>query len=159
MNKRKYKVYLDTSVLSHLWQLDAPEKMHETLALWEEFKKDRFDIYLSQITIEELNGCTDEKREKIGKYLNEIKYTNLSLSAESISIAKQIIELGILKEKSRDDANHIGIAVVNDMDYVVSWNFKHMVNIKTVNGVRAITNLRGYRGIDLVAPTYFLGEE
>ena len=42
MNERKLKVYLDTSVVSHLWQIDAPEKMKETLALWEEFKKDKF---------------------------------------------------------------------------------------------------------------------
>ena len=42
MNERKLKVYLDTSVVSHLWQIDAPEKMQETLALWEEFKKDKF---------------------------------------------------------------------------------------------------------------------
>ena len=41
--------------------MDAPEKMNETLALWEEFKKDRFDIYLSQITIEEINECNEEK--------------------------------------------------------------------------------------------------
>ena len=42
MNEKKLKVYLDTSVVSHLWQIDAPEKMKETLALWEEFKKDKF---------------------------------------------------------------------------------------------------------------------
>ena len=159
MNIRKLKVYLDTTVLSHLWQLDAPEKMHETLNLWTEFMKDRFDIYLSQLTIEEVDRCTEEKREKLSNYLKEIKFTNLSLSEESLSIGKQIIELGILKEKSRDDANHIGVAVANNLDYIISWNFKHMVNIKTVNGVRAITNLRGYNDINLVAPTYFLGEE
>ena len=159
MNERKLKVYLDTSVVSHLWQIDAPEKMQETLALWEEFKKDKFDIYLSQVTIEEVNECTEEKKQKLSKYLNEIKFTNLSLSDESISIGRQIIDLGILKEKNRDDANHIGVAVANGMDYVISWNFKHMINIKTVNGVRAITNLRNYKPIDLVTPTYFLGEE
>ena len=81
------------------------------------------------------------------------------MSDEAISIGKQIIELGILKEKSRDDANHIGIAIANDMDYIISWNFKHMVNVRTVNGVRAITNLRGYNDIDLVTPTYFLWED
>ncbi len=159
MNNRKLKVYLDTTVVSHLWQLDVPEKMNETLGLWEEFKKNRFDIYLSQLTLEEVDKCTEEKREKLAKHLEEITFTNLSLTDESISIGKQIIELGILKEKSRDDANHIGVAVANNLDYIISWNFKHMVNIKTVNGVRAITNLRGYKDIDLVTPTYFLGEE
>ena len=159
MNGRKIKVYLDTSVVSHLWQLDALEKMQETLALWEEFKKNKFDIYLSDLTIDESNECSEEKRNKLFNYLKQIKYTRLSITSVSADIASQIINLGILKEKSRDDANHIGIAVANELDYIVSWNFKHMVNIKTVNGVRAITNLRGYKDIDLVTPTYFLGEE
>ena len=53
----------------------------------------------------------------------------------------------------------MGIAVANELDYIISWNFKYMINVKTVNGVRAITNLRGYKNIDLVTPTYFLGEE
>lgn len=155
----KLKVYLDTSVISHLWQLDAPEKMQETLALWERFKSGRFDVYISQVTIEEMNECSEEKKQKLGNYLNEIKYTILNLSETAIGIGQQIIELEILKEKSRDDANHIGIAVANQLDYIISWNFKHMVNVKTVNGVRAITSLRNYKSIDLVAPTYFLEEE
>lgn len=105
------------------------------------------------------NECSEEKKQKLGNYLNEIKYTILNLSEIAISIGQQIIELGILKEKSRDDSNHIGIAVANQLDYIISWNFKHMVNVKTVNGVRAITSLRNYKSIDLVEPTYFLEEE
>ena len=48
INNRILKVYLDTSVLSHLWQIDAPEKMQETLALWEELKKNRFNRGIAQ---------------------------------------------------------------------------------------------------------------
>ena len=156
---KKYKVYLDTSVISHLYQLDAPEKMAETKVLWEKFKNDEFDIYLSDVTLEEVNACREDKKEILSKYLNEIKFTKLELNDDAFDIADKIIEMGILKNKSRDDANHIGIAVVNDCDYIISWNFKHMVNVKTVNGVRAITNLSGYKSIDLVAPNYFLEED
>ena len=159
VGNRKLKVYLDTSVISHLWQLDTPEKMQETLALWEVFKRDKFDIYLSDITINEINECDDKKRSILFDYLRQMEYTRLPITKESADIAKQIIELGILRKNSRDDANHIGIAVANELNYIISWNFKHMVNVKTVNGIRAITNLRGYNDIDLVTPTFFLGEE
>ena len=112
-------------------------------------------------------GTTKGKAEELAKinlypmfnYLKQIKYTRLSITNIPADIALQIIELGILKEKSRDDANHIGIAVANELNYIISWNFKHMINVKTVNGIRAITNLRGYKNIDLVTPTYFLGED
>lgn len=85
--------------------------------------------------------------------LNNIK----NVSEEAIEIGKQIIDTGILKDKSRDDANHTGVAVANELDFIISWNFKHMVNIKTVNIVRAITNLRNRKPKEIVTPSYFLG--
>ena len=159
MDDRKLKVYLDTSVISHLWQIDAPEKMQETLALWEEFKKGKFDIYISLLTIEEVNGCSEIKRKKLSEYLKQIEYKVLDVTDEAQKIADMIVDMKILTKKSIDDCTHIGVAVSNGLDYLISWNFKHMVNIKTVNGVRAISLLNGYKNIDLVTPTYFLGEE
>ncbi len=50
----KLKVYLDTSVISHLLQEDAPEKMADTLKLWEMFKDGKYDVYLSTVTLEEV---------------------------------------------------------------------------------------------------------
>ena len=92
-------------------------------------------------------------------YLGKIEFTTLEVDEESIEIAQRIIDLGILKAKSFDDCQHIAIAVVNDCDIVLSWNFKHMVNIKTIRGVRAITNLEGYKDIEIVSPSVLLEGE
>ena len=159
MNDRKLKVYLDTTVVSHLWQLDVPEKMKETLALWERFKSGRFDVYLSYLTIDEMNECNDEKVDKLNNYLRQIEYKVLDVTNEAQKIADIIVDMKILTKKSIDDCTHIGVALSNQLDYIISWNFKHMVNVKTVNGVRAISILNGYKTIDLVSPTYFLEEE
>ena len=159
MNVKKLKVYLDTSVVSHLWQLDAPEKMQETLELWERFKSERFDVYLSLLTINEINECNVNKATKLYGYLNQIKYKVLDVTNEAQNIADIIVDMKILTKKSIDDCTHIGVALSNQLDYIVSWNFKHMVNVKTVNGVRAISILNGYKTIDLVSPTFFLEEE
>ena len=67
--------------------------------------------------------------------------------------------MGILNPKSFDDCQHIAVAVVNDCDCIISWNFKHIVNIKTIRGVRAITNLEGYKGIDIINPSVLLESE
>lgn len=56
-------------------------------------------------------------------------------------IAQQIIEMGILTKKSYDDCQHIGAAIVSECDCIISWNFKHIVNIKTIRGIRAITSI------------------
>ena len=53
----KLKVYLDTSVISHLLQEDVPEKMADTRQLWKMFCSGKYDVYLSTVTLEELKGC------------------------------------------------------------------------------------------------------
>ena len=113
---------------------------------------------MSTLTLDEIGSCDESKKMILFDYLSQIHYTILDVTKEAQLIANQIVELRILTNKSLDDATHIGVALVEGCDYIISWNFKHMVNIKTVKGVRAITNLRGYSDIDLVAPNYFLEE-
>ena len=67
-----------------------------------------------------------------------------------------ILELKILTDKSKDDCFHIAAAMVTGCDYLLSWNFKHLVNIKTINGVRAIASLNGYSSIDIITPEFLL---
>ena len=57
---RKLKVYLDTSVISHLLQEDVPEKMADTRQLWEMFKAGKYDVYLSTVTLRELQKCSEQ---------------------------------------------------------------------------------------------------
>ena len=103
---RKLKVYLDTSVISHLMQEDVPEKMADTTA-----------------------------------------------------VARKIVEIGILSQKSFDDCHHIGVAIANECDCIISWNFKHIVNVRTIRGVRAISNLEGYKMIEIWNPSVLLESE
>ena len=142
---RKIKVYLDTSVISYLQQEDSPERMKDTLALWEQFESGKFDVYLSQVTLDEVGECREPKRTLLFKYLSRINYTKLEITTETIKLANQIIKMGILTPKSFDDCQHIATAVVYGCDCIISWNFKHIVNVKTIRGMRAITNLEGYK--------------
>lgn len=158
---KKLRIYLDTSVISHLKQEDVPDKMTDTLKLWEEIKQGKYEVYLSETTFEEVLKCYQPKQNIMLTYLSEIKYNILKSNDEIVDIAKQLIDMKILTTKSYDDCIHIATAVVNECNYIVSWNFKHMVNVKTIRGVRAITDLQGYRDIDIVQPTMLVehGEE
>lgn len=156
---KKLKVYLDTSVISYLLQDDAPERMKDTLALWEQFEAGKYDVYLSQVTLDEIDECPEPKRTTLYEYLGKILFTNLQLTQEAVDVAKRIINMGILTQKSQDDSHHIAIAVVNECDCILSWNFKHMVNIKTIKGVRAVSQLEGYKDIDIINPSALLGGE
>lgn len=156
---RKLKVYLDTSVISHLMQEDVPEKKADTRQLWEMFKNGKYDVYLSTVTLEEVADCPEPRRGELRKFLEQIKYTVLDITDEMEIVANKIIDMGILAKKSYDDYQHIAAAVVTECNCIISWNFKHIVNIKTIHGVRAITNLTGYKPIDILSPTVLLESE
>lgn len=116
-------------------------------------------IYLSQVTLDEVSECPEPKRTLLYEYLSKIFYTKLEITEEVLRIANQIIELGILTPKSIDDCQHIATAVLHGCDCIISWNFKHIVNIKTIKGVRAITHLESYKDIDIMNPSVLLGGE
>lgn len=156
---KKVKIYLDTSVFSYLKQDDSPEKTKSTNDFWELLKKrqnEDVEIYISTVTVKEINDCFEPKRSFMLSKLTEIQFTLLEVNDRNESMAKQIINLGILTDKSKDDCLHISSAVFAECDYIASWNFKHLVNVKTINGVRAITNLKGYKQIDIITPEMFI---
>ena len=150
---KKIKIYLDTSVISYLSTDDAYEKTNDTQKLWQEIKTDMYDVVISDLVFEEIQRCPEPKQSVLFNYLTEIKYQREEISNEINNIASSIIKLGILSERNRDDCLHIATAVATDCDYILSWNFKHMVNVKTIKGVRAIVNLYGYNNIDIIQPT------
>ena len=92
---RKLKVYLDTSVISYLQQEDTPERMKDTLALWKQFEAKKYDIYLSQVTLDEVGECRAPKRTALFEYLSRISYTKLEITNEVLKVANQIIDMGI----------------------------------------------------------------
>ncbi len=113
------------------------------------------NVYLSTVTLEELKGCSEPKQSLLFDYLGCIDYTLVQIDDDIADIAKQIIEMGILTKKSYDDCQHIGAAIVSECDCIISWNFKHIVNIK----IRAITNLQGNKPIEILNPSVLLESE
>ena len=94
MDNKKLKVYLDTSVISYLKQDDAPDKTKITNALWEKFKTGIYDIYLSQVTITEMNECPIDKLNILKARLEEIKYTKLVLNDDCFIYKAECQKLG-----------------------------------------------------------------
>ncbi|MCL1865039.1 MAG: hypothetical protein FWF73_04430 [Spirochaetes bacterium] len=62
-----------------------------------------------------------------------------------------------MKQKNIDDCRHIAAAIASDCDVIVSWNFKHIVNHKTIVGVKAVTALEGYNDVLIYAPSILIG--
>lgn len=133
--------------------------MEDTLKLWKRFQAKDFELFLSQVTLNEVEQCPEPKRSVLYDFLSKVEYTTLTINEEILELAQKIIDIGILRKKSFDDCQHIAAAVVHNCDCIISWNFKHIVNIKTIRGVRAITNLEGYKDIDIINPSVLLESE
>ena len=153
---KKMKLYLDSSVISHLYAPDTPEKMQETLALWEDIKAGKYEIVLSDTVFSEIDRCHQPKRDIMYGFLEEIEFSVIGSNDIIREIADEVVRQGILTLSSYDDCMHIGSALYGDCDCIVSLNFKHLVNIKTIKGVRFITALLNYKNIDILPPSMFM---
>lgn len=155
----KIKVYLDTSVISYLDQQDAPVEMAQTREVWEKIKSGKYDVYISDVVLRELNECKEDKRNILLNYLKEIKFQTVEITDKTMKLAEKFIDLGVLKKKSFDDCQHIAAAIVSDCDIIISWNFKHIVNVKTIRGVKVVTTMEGFKDLLIYQPTALLEEE
>jgi len=156
---KKLKIYLDTSIISYLDQQDAPEKMADTLKFWKKAQTDEFDVFISPVVIRELNKCDDKKLSVLKNFLNSIKFTLLEENNEIKDLAKLYVEKNILTQKSFDDCLHIAYACASNCDIIVSWNFKHIVNYKTISGVKGVNAIAGYKEMAIYTPAMFTEKE
>ncbi|GAB6172396.1 hypothetical protein JCM15765_18740 [Paradesulfitobacterium aromaticivorans] len=87
-------------------------------------------------------------------------YEEVQETQETIALADEYLKYGVLNPKSRDDCRHIAISTIVGCKYIVSWNFKHFVNIKTINKVQAVNKLLDYSEISILPPSMMLeGDE
>ena len=157
--QRKLKIYLDTSVISYLDQDNHPEKKKDTQLLWDLLRNDVYDVYISDIVVREIGQCEEKKRHVLFDYLKQINFTLVQTNNDTIQLAEKIIDFGVLKEKSYDDCQHIATAILANCDIITSWNFKHIVNVKTIQGVKIITTLEHYKDLLILSPSVLLQEE
>jgi len=135
---KKLKIYLDTSVISHLQADDAPEKMAITTDLWKQIQLGRYKACISGMVLQELSNCYAEKRQFLLDKIADIDFEFYEIENEVNELAKKYIDAGAFTDKHLEDTLHVACASVNTCNAVVSWNFKHIVKLSAmllVNGV------------------------
>jgi predicted nucleic acid-binding protein len=156
---KKLKIYIDTSVISHLQADDVPEKMTITHEFWKCLVKGEYEAYISELVVAEFNNCPEPKKSKLEIMLQHAPLEELEIDDEVTILADRYMEEGLFPSKYRDDAIHVALASAFGCNVVVSWNFKHMVKIKTILGVNGINKIMGYSDIEIVTPEVVIGEE
>jgi len=158
---KKLKIYIETSAIGYLDEHESPNDMKAMLALWDNIRDSKYDVIISALTFRELNDNKNIKKlNTLLGYIAQIEYETIGITEEAEYIAELMRKSELLiSNKHHNDRLHIGCAFVTGCDVIVSMNFKHLVNVKTIRGVRAISNIEGYKNIDIIQPAALVEEE
>ena len=123
-------VYIETSVIGYLasWpHADVTVAGHQNATkLWWSTAAQRFDLFVSQLVVHE---CSDGNPEAVRDRLDAIaSLPILPITREAESLADALIRGNAVPESQPNDALHIALAAVHGVQYLISWNFRHIVN-------------------------------
>ena len=151
---KKLKLYLDTSVINFAVSENPQLKIQKeaTNTLLYKINSGVYEGYISELVIEEIEKANAERREVLKEVVRGTKLTLLKSNQEIEALADKYISEGLIPVKYRDDAVHIAIAVVHEIKVITSWNFEHMVKLKTKTGVKGINELMGYEDVEIITP-------
>jgi len=147
------KIYLDTSVISALFDDRNPERQELTNVFFE--KIEVFDVFISEIVLAEIEGIkTEELKKKVRKRV--INYKILKINEETRRLASEYIKNNAIPEGYSEDALHIAISTLNNIDYLLSWNFRHIVKVKTRKIINMVNLSQHYPELKIIAPAELL---
>ena len=148
----RVKLYLDTSVLGAVCDPGPAERLVATRRVLDGLAEGRWEGYISTLVLEEVGRAPKPVRQRIAVELGKSAPSVLEESPESVSLAHAYVSAGVISADYEDDARHIAVATMNDVRVIVSWNFRHMVNIERKRGINSV-NLREHLPLlDLVSP-------
>ncbi len=145
----KLKILLDTSVYSAILDERDTIRQNQTREFWKNI--DNFELYFSNINLEEIEAIRDEKlKNKMKEFLTKGKKLEITAEVERMKTLYIIEEL--IPERFENDALLLALTTVHSIDILISWNFKHLVKRKTRIGVNLINLKEGYKSIEILAP-------
>lgn len=144
----KTKLYLDTTIISALFDERTPERMFLTKQFWEHISE--YDVYISELVLDEIKRASKPLQDKMLKETND--FTLLYVTDEVKRMAEEYIKNEIFPEKYIDDALHTAITSINYIGILLSWNFTHLVKIKTRRMVSLINTIHNYYPVEIISP-------
>ena len=150
----KPKVYVETSVISYLTARPSRDiiviaNQQATQEWWHE-RSEQFDLFASQLVVQEaFFGDADaiaRRQETLSRC------TLLDVTQDAVLLAEKLIEQGAINKKAVEDALHVAVAAVNGIDFLITWNFKHIANAAIRANIELVCRLNGYEPPVICSP-------
>jgi predicted nucleic acid-binding protein len=140
-------LYLDTSVLGGYFD---DEWKQPTQELWRQMESGLWRFTASTVALDELAAAPERVRDLFDDTFESDQL--VIVTSEMEQLAAKYIEGSVLTPKYTDDARHVAACTVAKIDYLVSWNFRHLVNVQRETGFNAVNLLQGYKPVRIVNP-------
>ncbi len=141
-------LYLDTSVIGGYHDT---EWMADTRELWSQRRGGQWVFLSSGLVALEIADAPPEVRQTFEETFDR-STDFLAVTDESEDLAREYLRAGVVSSRFEDDARHVAICTVHHVDHLVSWNFKHLVNVRRAAGFNAVNLLQGYTPVSIVNP-------
>jgi predicted nucleic acid-binding protein len=149
------KYYIDTSIFGGYFDIEFNEI---TLRLFNTIFKEDILILYSEMTETELENAP----EKVKNFVRELpkdKIVYIEITEEAIKLADKYINSKVVGKTNRNDCIHIALATLNKADALISWNFKHIVNLKRIKGYNSVNLKNDYPMIEIRSPQEMIDYE
>jgi hypothetical protein len=153
------KLFLETTMFNFYFYGKGKEKQVYTERLFADIAAGKYDAYTSPDVINELKKATAERFKAMNSLVGKYNIEILPTAAEIDRLSALYIKKGIIPEKYKDDALHIAAATANGLDFVMSYNYNHIVKLKTIIGTGLINRREGYQQVGLSTPKEILDYE
>ena len=142
---------METTVPNYVFNDNYPDRQQAAKRVFDLIKGGELKGFVSQAVVDELRATNDIERR--GSLLELIRgLTILVVDKETDDLAQKYISESVFPKKRKMDALHVAVASVNEIDYILSWNFEHIVRAKTKEMVEGINTLLGYATPRIVVP-------
>ena len=145
------RIYLETTVFNRFLENNR-EYNTETVKLFEKILLNEVAAYSSTYVIEELDKASEPKRTEMLNLIPKYNIAILEIDQRAYDLSETYIEMGIIPKKFRIDGVHIVMAAINNMDCIVSLNFRHINKLKTKMATEIIHRMKGYNNPFICTP-------
>ena len=153
-------VYIETSIVSYLTALPARDLLaaawQNATSRWWETQRGRFDLFTSELVIDEARRGDSEAASRRLDVLEGIPH--LVIPDPVTDLAAVLLAQGALPEKAMDDALHVAVSAYHGVDYLLTWNCRHLDNAEMKPLMRSICLVHGYSCPEICTPLELMGE-
>jgi predicted nucleic acid-binding protein len=156
----KQKVYIETSVIGYLTGRPSRDvviagRQEITREIWP-LLREPFDCFISALVREEIQRGDPEAASSRLAVLTGM--TALTIPDEARDLAKAMIENGLVPPRFPEDALHLAVAALHGMDYLLTWNFRHLNNVQTKVQIADFIENYGYGPPLVCSPEELFGD-